>query len=58
MGQSYNRLRAESGLHVADSSARKHFGAEQARNALTAAAIDRIGRGYNFPGFAIGPHKP
>jgi hypothetical protein len=58
MGQSYNRLRLEPGRYVADSSPCKHFGTEQARNALTAAAIDRIGRGYNFPGFAIGPHKP
>ncbi len=58
MGQSYNRLRLEPGLHVADSSARKHFGEEQARNSLTVAAIDRIERGYQFSGFAIGPHIP
>jgi hypothetical protein len=26
MGQSYNRLRSEPGLYIADSSTRKHFG--------------------------------
>jgi hypothetical protein len=58
MGQSYNRLRLEPGVYVVDSSARKHFAEEQARKALPVVAIDRIGRGYQFPGFAIGPHKP
>ena len=58
MRQSCNRLRSEPGLHVADSSARKHFGEELTRNSLTVAAIDRIGRGYQFSGFAIGPHIP
>jgi hypothetical protein len=58
MGQSYNRLLSEPGLYVADSSAREHFGEEQARNVLTVVLIERIGRGYQFTDFAIRLHKP